>query len=364
MRALVYRGPGALAVEDRSRPPLQPGEVRVLVDAAGLCGTDVRIFSGQHGAYAGVTDRVPGHEIVGAVSEVAGDGGGVPAVGTRVFVAPNYGCGSCRWCTAGAENLCRTTRALGITDDGGFAEEVVVPARAVAAGNLVALDAAQDPATATLVEPLACVVRGQRQVGLGAGDTVYVAGAGPVGVLHVALAKARGAATVVCADRSAVRRAAAGRAGADVTFDWDAVDPEVELGALTDGVGVDVVVAAAPSHALQAQALRMAAPGGRVLLFAGLPRSRPTVELDTNLVHYKELVVTATTASTLGDCTEAAALLGRGPGDLGGLGGPDGLGWLVTDRFGLDDAQAAAQRAQDRAALKVVLTPHAPRRRS
>ena len=92
----------------------------------------------------------------------------------------------------------------------------------------------------------------------------------------------------------------------------------------------------------------MAAPSGRVLLFAGLPRSRPTVELDTNVIHYKELTVTATTASTLLDCTEAARLLAA---EL------DHLGWLVTDTFGLDDADVAAARAQDRSALKVVLTP-------
>ena len=87
-----------------------------------------------------------------------------------------------------------------------------------------------------------------------------------------------------------------------------------------------------------------------MLLFAGMPRSRPTAELDINEIHYKELTVTATTASSLRDCTEAARLLGSGLGDLG---------WMVTDRFALDDAEAAAARAQDRAALKVVITPGA-----
>ena len=348
MRALVYRGPGRLEVEERDSPPLGPGEARVRVEAAGLCGTDVRIFSGQHRAYADVSDRVPGHEIVGRLVEVGPGAGPAPAVGTRVFVAPNFGCGACDFCRRGAENLCRTTQGLGITRDGGFAEEVVVPAAAVRLGNVIALADDQDPAVATLVEPLACVVRGQDKVALGAADTVYVAGAGPVGLLHVALARARGASRVVCADRSPVRRAAAERAGAEVTFDWSTTDAVAEIEELTDGRGVDVVVAAAPSHELQAQSLRLAAPSGRVLLFAGLPKSRPTVELDTNEIHYKELLVTATTASTLHDCTEAARLLG---GDL------SGLGWLVTDTYDLDQAEAAAARAQDRSALKVVVTP-------
>lgn len=348
MRALVYRGPGALRVESRERQDLGPGEARVRVESAGLCGTDVRIFSGQHGAYAGVTDRVPGHEIVGRLVEVGDGAAPTAALGSRVFLAPNFGCGECAFCRRGDENLCRSTQALGITRDGGFAEEVVVPAAAVRSGTIIALSDDQDPSTATLIEPLACVVRGQDKVGLGAGDTVYVAGAGPVGLLHVALARARGATAIVCADRSATRRAAAERAGADTTFDWSATDPEVFLAELTQGSGVDVVVAAAPSHDLQAQSLRLAAPGGRVLLFAGLPKSRPTVELDTNVIHYKELVVTATTASSLRDCTEAARLLSA---EL-----PD-LGWVVTDTFSLHDAEAAAARAQDRSALKVVISP-------
>lgn len=348
MRALVYRGPGALRVENRGSTVLGPGEARVRVESAGLCGTDVRIFKGQHGAYADVTDRVPGHEIVGRLVELGEGAAPTPPLGTRVFLAPNFGCGECAFCLRGAENLCRSTQALGITRDGGFAEEVVVPAPAVRSGNVIALADDQDPSAATLIEPLACVVRGQEKVGLGAGDTVYVAGAGPVGLLHVALARARGASLVVCADRSATRRAAAERAGAEVTFDWSTTDPEAALADLTQGGGIDVVVAAAPSHDLQAQSLRIAAPSGRVLLFAGLPKSRPTVELDTNLIHYKELLVTATTASSLLDCTEAARLLAS---EL------DDLGWVVTDRFALEDAEVAAARAQDRGALKVVITP-------
>lgn len=359
MRALVYRGPGAIGVEDRARVALEPGEARVRVESAGLCGTDVRIFGGQHGAYAGVTDRVPGHEIVGRLIEVeAGAESGTvvtPPLGNRVFVAPNFGCGVCRFCLRGAENLCRTTQGLGITLDGGFAEELVVPAAAVRAGNLLPLDDDQDPSTATLVEPLACVVRGQDKAGLGEGDTVFVAGAGPVGLLHVALARARGASTIICSDRSATRRAAAERAGADVTFDWSAADPVATVAELTRGLGVDVAIAAAPSHELAAQSLLLAATGGRVLLFAGMPKSRPTAELDINAIHYKELTVTATTASSLLDCTEAVRLLSSDLGDLG---------WLVTDTFGLDEAEAAAARAQDRSALKVVITPDRVRRSS
>jgi L-iditol 2-dehydrogenase len=116
----------------------------------------------------------------------------------------------------------------------------------------------------------------------------------------------------------------------------------------TGGKGVDVVITAAPVHALQAEALQMAAPGGRVLLFAGLPKSRPTVELDTNIIHYKELIVTGTTASTLEDCKGAADLVVRGAMDVG---------WMVSDLIPLGGFAAGIDKVEQATALKVVLKP-------
>jgi len=126
MRAVVYEGPGSLSVVDLPDVALQPGEVRLDVDGCGVCGTDVRIFNGEHSAYEETTGRVPGHEIVGTITELSDaaqlDGLGL---GDRVFVAPNIGCGSCLLCAGGNENLCRQTEGIGITRDGGFAERLM-----------------------------------------------------------------------------------------------------------------------------------------------------------------------------------------------------------------------------------------------
>jgi L-iditol 2-dehydrogenase len=346
MRAVVYRGPGDLPVTDVPDRPIHRGDVRVAVVSAGVCGTDVRIFKGEHSAYADGIGRVPGHEIVGRVAEADSLPPGL-SDGDLVFVAPNIGCGRCRQCVLGNENLCATTEGIGITLDGGFAEQVVVPDRAASRGNLIRLDDACSADAAVLIEPLACVLRGQDKINVHAGDTVLVAGGGPVGLLHIALAKQRGAALVICSEPSPDRRAAARRAGAAV-----AVDPgdDVEAAVLdaTDGVGVDVVITAAPVHALQAAALHLAAPGGRVLFFGGLPRSRPTVELDTNTIHYKELTVAGTTASTLDDCRRAAELAGQGRIDLE---------WMVSDRVHLTDFAEAIAKVRDGTARKVVVKP-------
>lgn len=350
MRAVTYNGPKELVVQERPEPELSLGDVRIAVESAGVCGTDVRIYKGDHSAYAGVQGRIPGHEIVGRVLESAGaDLGADLAPGTLVFVAPNIGCGRCQHCLAGNENLCFETDGIGITLDGGFAEQLVVPARAVLAGNLIRLDESCDKDAAVLLEPLACVLRGQDKVDVRAGDTVLVGGGGPVGLLHVALAVARGASLVICSEPSAPRRRAAERAGAAVVVDPTSEDLDAIVADATDGKGMDVVITAAPVHAMQSQAVHLAAAGGRVLFFGGLPKDRPKIELDTNLVHYKELIVAGTTASSLEDCRRAAELVSSGQLNVD---------WMVSDVCSLDQFATAVGKVQDASALKVVVRPN------
>lgn len=349
MRAVTYVGPGELRIEDLPDKQLGRGEVRLTVEACGICGTDVRIFKGEHAAYEHGHGRVPGHEIVGKISEIA-DGAELSdlSIGDRVFVAPNIGCGACAQCAGGNENLCPHTQALGITLDGAFADQVIVPAAAVARGNLIPLSASVDPHAATLIEPLACVLRGQQKATLGLGDTVLVSGGGPVGLLHVALAKASGAAQIICAEPSPIRRNAAVRAGATETIDPITDDLVSLVFDTTDGLGMDVVITAAPIHALQTQALELAAANGRVLYFGGLPKSKPDIEINSNTIHYRELSVVGTTASTIQNCRDAAQLINSAVLKLD---------WMVSDVVSLDGFDSAIAKVQDATALKVVLDP-------
>jgi L-iditol 2-dehydrogenase len=349
MTAAVYRRPGDLDVEERTVPDVGPEEALLRVSAAGICGTDLRIVHGQHRQYPSGVTRVPGHEAAGDIVEVGADVPGL-TVGDRVFVAPNIGCGHCRQCTTGNVNRCPSWEAIGVTMDGAFAEYVRIPSAAIRQGNLIPIDKDTDPAVAALIEPFACVVRGQRAVGIRPGDVVLVIGAGPIGVMHVMLASIQGAAHIISSEYIAQRLAQAERAGADTV-----VDPQVEnLAAVVDdvtrGAGADVVIVAAPAHAAQAEALELAAIGGRVNFFAGLPKDQPTVELDSNLIHYKELIVTGTTGSTNEVCRRAAALLSTGRIDLASL---------VTARFPLPQANEAFRVAEARQSMKVVFEPAA-----
>jgi L-iditol 2-dehydrogenase len=347
VNALVFHGPGDLRLQPRDVPTPGSGEVLVRVEACGICGTDLRIAAGHHRAYPPGACRVPGHEIVGTVVAVGDEA--PRREGERVIVAPNVGCGRCRQCREGRVNLCVRPQALGITRDGAFAEYVAVGADAVAQGNLLAVPDGIDPAELSLVEPLACVLRGQRPLAIAPGDVVLVVGAGPIGLMHLAAAQVREPACVIVSEPSEERRARALTRGADAVVDPLADDMRAVVAERSeDGRGADVVITAAPAAAAQRQAVELAAPGGRINFFGGLPRDASRVELDTNLIHYKELLVTGTTANTNEDCREALDLVVSGRMDTAGL---------VTERYPLDDVHAAFEAAGSGRALKVVVVP-------
>ena len=346
MKALVYRGRGSLVLEERPRPHPGEGQALLHVDACSICGTDLRIAAGTHRSYAEDSGRIPGHEIAGTVVET---GDGVAAVvGERVFVAPNYGCGRCRACRRGQVNLCDEPRAIGITEDGGFAEYVLAPRDLVDQGNLLRFSDGADPAAVALAEPLACALRGSRACRIGAGDVVVVFGAGPIGLFHVALARLAGARAVVVSEPNVGRRQLAVSWGATSVHDTDFDELQAALQDAGATRGADAVVVATPVPAAQSQALELAGPQGRVNFFAGLPRGRSRIELDSNLIHYKELVVTGTTASTNDECRAALDLIVDGQVEVSSL---------VDARFGLASAQAAFELAASGRALKVVIEP-------
>lgn len=347
MLAAVYHGPEDIRVEEVPVPQAGPGEVRLKVNNASICGTDLRIYKGAHRMYPAGTVRIPGHELVGTVDALGEGVRGIP-LGQRMFVAPNIGCGNCAECVSGNNNVCANYQALGINLDGAFAEYVIVPAAAVAQGNLMPISEDVDPAVAALIEPFACVLRGQNALHIQPGETVLVMGVGPIGVMHTKLAQLRGAAQVIVSDPNGERVAQALEMGADLGVVPPGDDLEQILRAKTGGRGADVIIVAAPAHQAQEQALQLAAIGGRINFFGGLPKDNPTIRFDSNIVHYKELLVTGTTACSTADCRQAAQIVNSGRVDLSGL---------ISARFPLREAEAAFAAARDRQALKVVIEP-------
>ncbi len=349
MLAAVYYGPNDLRVEERDMPLVSAREMLLRVDYAGICATDMRIFRGSHRKYGPGTVRIPGHEVVGTLEEVGNEVSNYHP-GDRVFIAPNIGCGRCRHCRAGLNNLCPDYDAFGITLDGAFAQYMRLTAPAVEQGNVIPIDPSSeiDAASMALAEPFACVLHGQEQVGLNVNDTVLIQGAGPIGVMHLLLARLKGVRRIIVSDRTQHRLISAQALGASRVVDIDQENLQQVVIDETGGMGPDVVIAAAPSSDAFEAAVSLAAPGGRINFFAGLPKERPTVSIDANLIHYKELVVTGSTGCSTEDCWKAVELVASGQIDLRPL---------ITARFPLRDANSAIEAAQKGSGFKVILEP-------
>ena len=347
MKAAVYHGPNDIRYQEAPYPELGPGDLIIKVLSANICGTDLRIYHGGHRHYPEGTQRIPGHEVVGEIVELGADVTKY-GVGERVFIAPNMGDGDSRETISGNNNLDPNFRAIGINIDGAFAEYMKVPADAVQQGNVMPVSPEEDPAIGALIEPLACVLRGQNAVNLRSGDFVVVMGAGPIGMLHALLAKARGAARVLVSEPAEDRRLQALDLGADLVVDPINENLEEIVRKESGGRGADVVIVAAPSKPAQESALQIAAVGGRINLFGGLPKDDPTIQFDSNLVHYRELIVTGTTACSTYDCLQAADLVNAGVLDLKPL---------VTKRFPLSSVGEAFEAAGDGTNMRVALVP-------
>lgn len=347
MLAAVYHGPNDLRVEERPVLKIKSNEALLKVISTGICGTDLRIWHGSHRKYSPGTIRIPGHEVVGNIVEVGADISGLEQ-GQRVFMAPNMGCGHCRQCISGNNNLCAFYEAPGITFDGSFAEYMRIPAAAILQGNLIPIREQVDSAVATLIEPFACVLRGQEAVHIQPGESVLVVGAGPIGIMHVMLARLQGAAKVYVSELNPERALQVREFGADIVVNPADEDLSQIMNNQTKGTGVDVVIVAAPAHKAQQAALDVAAIGGRINFFAGLPKDNPTIEMNSNLIHYKELIVTGTTASSTQNCQRAAEIVNSGRIDFSNL---------ISARFPLSEAVDAFSVAESGKALKVVLEP-------
>ncbi len=316
------------------------------VAAAGICGTDLRIFARGHRHIPEGTARVLGHELAGEVVDVGEDVRGLKP-GMRVAVAPNVGCGTCDECVAGWNNLCEEVEAFGITLDGGFAEYMHIPARAVRQGNVVPIPDHVPLSQAALAEPLSCCLNGQEALGVGPDDVALIIGDGPIGAMHVLLARLSGARSVVVSGHSASRLNQIARLGADVTLDPRERDLEAAVLEASDRQGASVIVVAASNPAAQKQALGLAARRGRLNFFAGLPGS-PEVELDTNLIHYRQLIVTGTTGSNMRQYRSALNLMGAGRLDLSPL---------IDARVPLEEIVEGIERSRAGEGMRVLVEP-------
>jgi len=283
MKAAVLYGKEDVRVEEITPAPLKPGEVRIGIEAALTCGTDLKVFKRGYHAKMIVPPAVFGHELAGVISESqAADW----RVGERVVVANSAPCGECFHCQNEQENLCDHLLFL----NGAYAESIVVPARIVQK-NLLLLKPETDFRDAALVEPLACVVQGIEDTRLRTGQQVLVLGAGPIGLMFVALSKHLGCEVTVAGRRTA-RLEAARRLGAANVIDVGDGHNLVTKIREANQTHFDAVLEAVGVPEVWESAVHLVRKGGTVNFFGGCPAGT-TVTFDTTLLHYSNLTLLA-----------------------------------------------------------------------
>jgi L-iditol 2-dehydrogenase len=345
MKVARLYAPGDLRVEEIDFPEPGPGEITIRVGTCAMCGTDAKIF--HHGHHNISLPRVLGHEIAGEVAEV-GPGADGWNRGDRVQVIAAIPDGTCPYCRRDQETVCENLESMGYQYDGAFAEFMRVPKKVLDRDGVNRIPDHVPFEAAALTEPLACVLNGQEIAEVGEGDEVVILGAGPIGCLHVRLARARGARSVTLVDVNQLRLDLAARSEPDASINGSEEDAVETVRKLTDGRGADVVITATGAGAAQEQALEMAARRGRISLFGGLPRDNPIIRFDSNLVHYRELFVLGAYGSAPRHNREALGLISRG--DVA-------VDDLITHRLPLDEVGEGIDAVTSGEGLKVVVVP-------
>ena len=346
MKAAKFYAPGDIRLEDVPEPEVSPGEVKIRVRNCSTCGTDVKISRSGHPNMT--PPQIMGHEIAGEITEI-GEGVEGWVVGDRVQVIAAIPDGTCPECLAGHPAVCENQLSMGYQFPGGFADYLVVPNEVLRVDGLNLIPDSLSFAEASLAEPLACVLNGQELARVGEGDTVVIVGSGPIGCLHVRLARARGAAKVILIDLNAERLAAAADiVKPDVAIASEDTDPVAAVLAATGGRGADVVITAAASGRAQEQGLLMLARRGRLSLFGGLAKDAPTITVDANLVHYRELTIVGVNGSSPAHNKQALELIASGSVPVADL---------ITHRLPLDQVLDALDIVAKGEAIKVTIEP-------
>lgn len=329
MRAVVLDGRGSIEQRDIPEPEPGPTDVVVAPEAVGICGTDLHLAAGDYPG--GAFPVVPGHEFAGTIRAV-GTAVTEFAVGDRVCVDPNPSCGRCEQCVAGATNLCEVIKPIGIAVNGACAELVCIPRDVV-----YRLPETVDATTGALVEPFACVLHAASRVGPFTNRRVLVYGAGSIGLLVVAYARAKGAASIEVIEPSPVRRSAAEEFGADLVHVPGERDSRHDI---------DLAVEASGHPSAVANAIVRLDKRG-TLLQMGVVSPQASIDLFPYELFARELslIGSQSLATSFGAAVTAMS-------DMPGLGAK-----MVTHRFPLEQYADALEAVRSDRSRKVHILP-------
>ena len=348
MLALRFYAPEDLRLEDVPEPTCGTDEVKIRVKNCSTCGTDVKIRKNGHQNLT--PPRIIGHEIAGEVVEVGSGVAGDWKPGDRVQIIAAVPCGKCHECRKGWMAVCQNQTSVGYQYDGGFAEYMIVPREVLAVDGMNRIPDGVGFAEASAAEPFACAINAQEQLGIEPGDDVVIFGAGPIGCMHVRIARGvHGAGRIILVDINSERlKMSADAVQPDVVINASEVNIVEEILKLTGGRGADVVITATPANITQEQAVSMAARNGRISFFGGLPKTNPTITLDSNLVHYRQLHIHGANGSAPEHNRRALDYIASGEVPVADL---------ITRRIRLRDVMDAFGIVERGEAIKVTVEP-------
>lgn len=334
MRAMWCEKPEQ--VELRQIPVHAVGDDDVLIKVAyaAICPWDVRAFSGMKKSVK--FPRLLGHEVSGTIAEV---GRNVKDLSIGQAVVPDMivKCGHCKACRAGRSNKCRNL--IFMQFGGGFADYVCIPRK-----NVHILRPGTSLKAAAFMEPLACVTRGQNMLNLYPGEVELVVGLGPIGLMHLQVARDFGA-RVIASDPIPERLEKAVALGADRIVNPNEEDVAAVVSDFTDGWGADAAVITVGSARLVEQIVPTLAPGGRLNIFAGI-YPKDELKIDPNIIHYQELNLTGSADSTPGDMDHALEFIQNGQVDTESL---------ISHVFPLEELGQGFEVVKNRQGLKVMI---------
>ena len=334
-RVAMLHGPGDIRIQPADIMPVGPNDVAIHVAISGICGTDLHYWDGwQFDAWFPEKPGpwVPGHEFTAVVQEV---GSAVDDLtpGDPVVVEPGIPCDDCPSCERGRPNFCMNRLNL---MRGGWADHVVINRR-----HITTLPPGTDLVVASLTEPLACVLRGYDRVAVAPGDTVFIAGSGPIGLLALQVAKSQLAGQTIVSEPNAVRRSVADQLGADCILDPTNDDVVSTVRDMTKGFGADLCIEAAGANTAFSSCLSTVRDAGTVLVLSvGNPATKFELRPFDLFAHELAIVGSNTRLHTFHRALELIPNLNAEP--------------IITHTFDLDDAVEAINTAKSGAGAKVV----------
>lgn len=337
MKAAVVREYNKISIEEVPTPELEEGEALIKVSHMGICGSDVHIYEGKLAANYPI---IPGHEFSGYLADIKSKKHENLKVGQKVVAHPLTSCGICEMCITGRDNTCKQVEIFGVHEAGGFAEYVKVPANKV-----YSLPENMDLKLSALLEPLAVAVHDVRRSGLRIGETVYIVGGGPIGILTALVAKTAGASRVLVGEFNDYRIKFMRDLGIEVV-DLKETSLETAVADVTQNKGFDIVFEDSGARAAYNDMMLAVKNGGTIMLI-GMPADKQMI--DVTACAKRELTLIGCRIHA--NINYAAALEVLKSGELSKK-----IEKLITHTFPFDQIEEAMEfAAKDQEHVKVIV---------